>query len=102
LQQMPEKGVWAGLWALPLLDSDEAIADLVGADLLLSLESQPRHKHVLTHLDWWLNPRRVLLDEAAAKAVSARLLATAPSGRWVAEADLRQYGLPAPLRKLLG
>jgi A/G-specific adenine glycosylase len=102
LQQMPEKGVWAGLWTLPLLDDEAAVAALLGETLMARAEPQPRQKHVLTHLDWWLNPRRVLLGDADAQVVSARLLQTEPSGRWVAEADLGRYGLPAPLRKLLG
>lgn len=102
LQQMPDKGVWAGLWTLPLLDSEAAVAELLGPTLWPMAEPQPRSKHVLTHLDWWLNPRRVVLDESGAQAVSARLLQTQPSGRWVAEADLAKFGLPAPLRKLLG
>lgn len=102
LQQMPEKGVWAGLWTLPLLDDEAALAGLLGDALMAGAEPQPRQKHVLTHLDWWLNPRRVQLGDAEAQAVSARLLQAEPSGRWVAEADLGRYGLPAPLRKLLG
>ncbi len=112
LQQMPDKGVWAGLWTLPLLDSEQALLSLLssahagarcGADLLAAeLEPQPRTKHVLTHLDWWLNPRRIVLDDACAALLSARLSAQEPSGRWVAQGDLVRYGLPAPLRKLLG
>jgi len=66
------------------------------------LERQPRMKHVLTHLDWYLNPRRVVLDDAlGTKALSAALLEREGSGRWVPVADLANWGLPAPLRRLL-
>jgi A/G-specific adenine glycosylase len=102
LQQMPEKGVWAGLWTLPLLDSEAPSNAPKAASLLAQAEPQPRTKHVLTHLDWWLNPRLVSLDDAAAQVVSSRLLQTEPSGRWVAQSELARFGLPAPLRKLLG
>ncbi|TXI99976.1 MAG: A/G-specific adenine glycosylase [Aquabacterium sp.] len=101
LQQMPDKGVWAGLWTLPLLDSDEAVSAVLGATLDARVERQPRMKHVLTHLDWWLHPRRVVLDDAEATGLEAALRAQAPDGRWVPLADLTNWGLPAPLRRLL-
>jgi A/G-specific adenine glycosylase len=102
LQQMPDKGVWAGLWTMPLLDSEQAVATLLGDDLLAQTEAQPRLKHVLTHLDWWLNPRRLMLsDERQVQQLADALLAAQPSGRWVPVADLANWGLPAPLRRLL-
>lgn len=102
LQQMPDKGVWAGLWTLPLLDSAEALLALWGVEGEQHAEPQPRSKHVLTHLDWWLNPRRWVLDDAQAAALLPSLQALSPSGRWVPEAELALFGLPAPLRKWLG
>lgn len=101
LQQMPDKGVWAGLWTLPLLDSDEAVAAMLGRAVNARVERQPRMKHVLTHLDWWLHPRHVVLDDAEAAGLEAVLRAQAPTGRWVPLADLANWGLPAPLRRLL-
>ena len=103
LQQMPDKGVWAGLWTLPLLDDEASLADtLSDGGLLDQLDMQPRIKHVLTHLDWYLHPRRLVLDKAAeAKALQARLSALNDSGRWVPLAELDNWGLPAPLRRLL-
>lgn len=102
LQQMPDKGVWAGLWTLPLLDDEAALVALLGDKLSASIDAQPRTKHVLTHLDWYLNPRRLVLDEAhAAKRLQPGLTELASSGRWVPVADLDNWGLPAPLRRLL-
>ncbi len=103
LQQMPETGVWAGLWTLPLLASDEDVSAMVGGEASASrIEVQPRMKHVLTHLDWYLHPRRVQVGDAhAAARVQARLHALEASGRWVPQAELGNWGLPAPLRKLL-
>ncbi|WP_294635915.1 A/G-specific adenine glycosylase [uncultured Aquabacterium sp.] len=102
LQQMPQTGVWGGLWTLPLLDSEAALQTLLGTELLALGEPQPRTKHVLTHLDWWLNVRRVELPhDEAARALAERLRAHDASGRWVAMAELARWGLPAPLKRWL-
>jgi len=102
LQQMPDKGVWAGLWTMPLLDGEEAVGALLGDALLERVELQPRLKHVLTHLDWYLHPRSLQLDSAQdAQALERALQARESSGRWVPVAELHNWGLPAPLRRLL-
>ncbi|RZI81495.1 MAG: A/G-specific adenine glycosylase [Rubrivivax sp.] len=102
LQQMPDKGVWGGLWTLPLLDGEAQVELVLGAGLALRTEIQPRMKHVLTHLDWYLHPRRLVLDGAAdAGKLQQVLSAREASGRWVPLADLHNWGLPAPLRRLL-
>lgn len=121
LEQRPATGVWAGLWSLPLLDSEAALQQAVsGCGLAgLAIEPQPLVQHALTHFDWTLHPRRIVLDAAAAQAWvrsacasavaepcapagAAAAALTAERGRWVARADLPAYGLPAPLKKLLG
>lgn len=102
LEQMPETGVWGGLWTLPLLESDAALHALWGPALAERAEAQPRSKHVLTHLDWWLNPRRLVLSDAQEAALLAETLqAREPSGRWVPLADLANWGLPAPIKRWL-
>jgi len=101
LQQMPDKGVWAGLWTMPLLDDEAQVAELVGSQLVSQAEIQPRLKHVLTHLDWYLHPRRLVLNDEGAAHVHSALTGHDASGRWVALADLGNWGLPAPLRRLL-
>ncbi|HEY1089609.1 MAG TPA: A/G-specific adenine glycosylase, partial [Burkholderiaceae bacterium] len=55
LQQRPEKGVWAGLWSLPLFD-DEAALLSAAKDLGAQPEVLPRIEHALTHFDWVLHP----------------------------------------------
>jgi A/G-specific adenine glycosylase len=75
---------------------------LLGDKLSASIEPQPRTKHVLTHLDWYLNPRRLVLDDAAAaRRLQRSLTELTASGQWVPIADLGNWGLPAPLRRLL-
>ncbi len=112
LEQMPDVGVWAGLWTLPLLDDEDALSGLLGPVHAAAVSLQPRLKHVLTHLDWWLHPRRLVLDDAQAVALTPALLSrhdgqradgsiVTQNGRWVRVADLPDVGLPAPVRKLL-
>lgn len=97
LQQRAASGIWAGLWTLPLFEHETALEDTLSTlGVHVAAEPQPTLRHALTHLDWTLHPRRVLLDAAAAARVG-----TALAGRWVSPADLRQTALPAPLRKLL-
>jgi A/G-specific adenine glycosylase len=94
LQQRPATGVWAGLWSLPLFDEEAALEQAVHG-LGGSLEPRPPIDHVLSHFDWRLHPRRLLLP--AQRELQARLGA----GRWVAHAALHTLGLPAPLKRLL-
>ncbi len=93
LQQRPERGVWAGLWTLPLLD-DEADVRAVAATLGVELESLPTIEHALTHFDWRLHPRRARLLRKPGQALPV-------PGRWVDFEALAQVALPAPLRRLL-
>ncbi|MES2090633.1 MAG: A/G-specific adenine glycosylase [Pseudomonadota bacterium] len=104
LVQRPSKGVWAGLWTMPLFDDEAALLAAVQAMALPAPEPQPPIDHVLTHLDWRLNPRRLVCAEAPC-AQSLALTCSDGSdgvGRWVALSDLASVGLPAPLRRLLG
>jgi A/G-specific adenine glycosylase len=88
LQQRPTPGIWAGLWTLPLLDSEAEAEQLAGS----GLQPLPRIEHALTHLDWVLHPRRASWGHGDPPL----------PGRWVAREQLAQYGLPAPLKKLIG
>ncbi len=102
LCQMPNTGVWAGLWTLPLFDSLAQLQEQVGLRGSQLLQPQLRFKHVLTHLDWWLHPHHLTCrDEAVATLVADALKSSHPSGRWVKLTELGQWGLPAPMRKLL-
>ncbi len=89
LQQRPATGVWAGLWSLPLFDSEAELQALLPQQ---ELELLPRIDHALTHFDWVLHPRRARWAEGEPEL----------PGRWVAREELPRYGLPAPLQKLLG
>ena len=98
LVQRPDRGVWAGLWALPEFD-DLAALDADVADWPGEVETLPTIHHVLTHFDWTLQPLRLRLSTP--QPDDAHLLARWPQGRWVAPQDLADHALPTPLRKLL-
>jgi len=93
LHQRPERGVWAGLWSLPLHD-DEPSLHAVAAALGTRVETLPSIEHALTHFDWTLHPRRANLSRRPVAALLG-------PGRWVDLAQLEAVALPAPLRRLL-
>jgi A/G-specific adenine glycosylase len=100
LVQRPPRGIWAGLWALPLYATlDELRAVAAGwpgrGEALNAIE------HTLTHLDWRLEPWRHRLPQRLSAQRRAALEAALPAGRWFSTAQALQLGLPAPIRKLL-
>ena len=121
LQQRPDTGIWAGLWAWPLLDDVDTVERLT-AGLLAALDGHaeplqaqrlPAFVHVLTHHDWTLHPCRLHLPAPAVlqarepggdgplDRLDALLQQQLGVGRWHAAHDLHRLGLPAPVRKLL-
>jgi A/G-specific adenine glycosylase len=98
LVQRPDRGVWAGLWSLPEFDDVEGLQQWLSEGPGLG-EVLPSFTHVLTHLDWALTPVRCRLqvDSPLSQGLAMRW----PEGRWIRQAELDNYGLPAPVRKLL-
>ena len=98
LQQRPDSGLWAGLWALPMFDDLALLkartATVAGAVHVAEL---PGFVHVLTHLDWALHPCRLDVNMADA----APLVAALGAGRWWPLDQLDTIGLPAPFSRLL-
>lgn len=92
LHKRPASGIWAGLHALPVFDSAEALEAALPAALRPAAQHQPAFLHVLTHKDLHLHPVEV---DAAGQAL------TGLDGRWVAAQDWPALGLPAPVRRLL-
>ncbi len=100
LERRPLRGVWAGLWALPLYDALDELQALA-ADWPGRGEALPPIDHALTHFDWHLQPWRHRLPPRLAVARRAAFEATLPEGRWFRIDEALQLGLPAPVRKLL-
>ena len=88
LQKRPTPGVWAGLYCLPLFESEEALQACLTAKQQATIKALPPFVHVLTHKDLHLH---VMALEASA--------AWPDLGEWMA--NWRAVGLPAPIKKLL-
>lgn len=91
LARRPAPGVWAGLYCLPLFDSEQALRDALDGEAQSHLACDPAFTHVLTHKDLHLHPCRVQLTQKAQLG----------EGRWVSAEEWPTLGLPAPVRKLL-
>ena len=99
LHKRPAQGIWGGLWTLPLFDDEQALGQALaalGPTWACPLHPLPAVQHALTHLDWTLQPRRVVFNGAQAAP-------SAPDGGWVWMGldDALASGLPAPIRVLL-
>ncbi|RYY82589.1 MAG: A/G-specific adenine glycosylase, partial [Comamonadaceae bacterium] len=92
LVKRPARGIWAGLYCLPVFDSHAALVDALPQRLRASARDGTPFVHVLTHKDLHLHP--VLLDGDPAAAMPE-------DGRWLAPDAWQELGLPAPVRKLL-
>ena len=110
LVQRPATGVWAGLWSLPEFDDPQTLEALVAA-WPGSGRWLPAFMHVLTHLDWTLQPLRwhwpEVLPEVlpgAGRAAPMTVFDNSPAlahGRWFGRAQALALGLAAPVRRLL-
>ena len=92
LVQRPDVGVWAGLYCLPMVASEEAIDSMVGEGRIGEALALPAFKHVLTHIDLYLHVIKLAWSGDAAPS---------DGGQWVIATRLSNLGLPAPIRKLL-
>lgn len=100
LCQRPGQGVWAGLWSLAEFSSMDALTE-AAADWPGEPEELPIFKHVLTHLDWTLQPVRWTMPPRTSSAQLLEITQALPQGRWFSFDEALAMGLPAPLRKLL-
>lgn len=97
LERRAAKGVWGGLYCLPVFKSEVALLACVPACVLSRLAHLPSFKHALTHKDMQLSP-------VMARFSASQKMPSNPdneSGRWVLPAEWPKMGLPAPIRKLL-
>ena len=92
LNKRPTPGVWAGLYCLPLMDSEAALQAALPPKLQATVAALPMVLHVLTHKDLYLHPR--IVNFSASASVD-------DSGQWFLPDQWRDVGLPAPIRKLL-
>lgn len=92
LYKRPTSGVWAGLYCMPMFDSEAALRGAIPAMLNECLQIQPAFRHVLTHRDLHLHP--CILDVVEDQRPWG-------DGRWFTPVQWSVLGLPAPIRTLL-
>jgi len=92
LAKRPTPGVWAGLYCMPLFDSEDALRAALPPAWRTKLQPDTVFTHVLTHKDLHLHPWQIVLPDEALEWAQ---------GRWVAATEWPQVGLPAPIRTLL-
>lgn len=90
LQKRPDQGIWAGLFSLPVFESEAQL--LAAWSHGRSPEFIEPWKHVLTHRDLYLHPARM---------TGSRNQAPECEGQWVDAETWPEMGLPAPIRSLL-
>ena len=96
LQRRPDRGIWAGLYSVPVF-ADRAAMDAAAAQYAgASLNDLPVFLHVLTHKDLHLHPVLAQLPPAEPKDRVEQ-----DGVRWALAEDWAELGLPTPVRRLL-
>lgn len=91
LHRRADQGVWGGLYCLPTFSSRELLEEAVPLQSRHLLVDLPVRSHSLTHKELLLHP--VELDLILDDYVNG--------GVWVSRGQLDEYGLPAPIKKIL-
>lgn len=93
LERRPAKGIWAGLFCVPVLADEAAALAAAGVEPAVA-QALPAVAHALTHRELRLHP--VLVEVAPSRSWQP-----STDGQWVALDDLAACGLPTPVRALL-
>ncbi len=98
LERRPPAGVWARLWSLPESEAgSDPAAQLANAYGIRAahVRTFDEFVHAFTHYHLRITPRLLACPDARAA------VADDADHAWVARAELRSLGLPAPVRRLL-
>ena len=96
LERRPARGIWAGLYCLPVSANRADLLQQLPGGAALMAQDLPVFLHVLTHKDLHLHPVR--LDGITPADMA---LEEGAAGGWYAADQWQALGLPAPVRKLL-
>lgn len=93
LQRRPTRGIWAGLYCVPVFHSESDAMDAASfGEAVTTVRTLAPVAHSLTHRELRLHPLLQDVDPVRSRA---------DGGCWVALSALADLGLPAPLRSLL-
>lgn len=99
LEKRPGRGVWGGLYCLPVFESDDELKAQLPQSVQSRLEALPNFVHVLTHKDLHLSPW--IAGFRANQSLPKAMVSEGRPGAWFSVDDWPALGLPAPIRKLL-
>ena len=93
LTKRPPKGIWGGLWVLPMFDHfDELKTWLIASGLSnTELHIHPQRQHLFTHFRLQYTPVQITLPR----------LQQIAKHQWHRLGDVDQLGLPKPVKVLL-
>ncbi|VTU28798.1 A/G-specific adenine glycosylase [Variovorax sp. SRS16] len=92
LEKRPSRGIWAGLYCLPVFESRSLLLDELPPADRPGAHDGAAFVHVLTHKDLHLHPVSVECRDRPSLAAA---------GGWFSADEWSALGLPAPVRKLL-
>lgn len=105
LERRPPSGIWGGLWSLPEAPDEAALAERAQAfGAARGFERLAPLAHTFTHFKLEIEPRCADLGHesgSSAMATSACIEARDDATAWVPLDRIDDYGVPAPVRKLL-
>jgi A/G-specific adenine glycosylase len=96
LQKRPQKGIWAGMWSLPEIDSSTIAAEYVKSQFGFdteSLEPLPLVQHSFTHFKLAITPQPMLVLGKAAEIMAPYM--------WIELEDAKASAIPTPVRNIL-
>jgi len=97
LERRPEKGIWGGLWAFPVLEENQTRQEWLSAHGFREVKSEPMRNvnHKFTHFDLSITPMQTWVDVAQVGEVDTSV------SSWVDPGAEPPGGVPAPIAKLL-
>jgi A/G-specific adenine glycosylase len=109
LEKRPGKGIWAGLYCVPVFQSQEEMGEFAARVQAKKLCYREAIAHALTHKELflhWVQSEQVSsgkLQQVAPKASSPGSAESSEpeNGAWFGAKDWSLLGLPAPVRKFL-
>ncbi len=105
LQRRPARGIWAGLWAPPVLEDEAPLRAWLAGASGWSAHWMAAFTHALTHRDLRLQPVLCRLPASAADAAAGAAPqapgVVADQGAWWSPVEALALGLPAPVRSWL-
>lgn len=96
LQQRPQKGIWAGLFAFPAADSPQAVLESVGCPPDVAVDVAPAFVHALTHLNIVIQPAFLKVLQSWHPPQRGELM-----GVWIRPGEAPTVGVPVPVTRVL-